>query len=1067
MTSSPATSQKDSVNGVHKTVYPELVKYVDRIENGESHCSYLEINVGNCISKFLTSHSVRLCDLFLRRKIFISGGFLAMLITNETQNFDNEQLKSDIDIYVLGNTAEEKCETVNTLISILLTSNRASVIGWNKSVIYLMTSGVKQIIQLIIMDSKYNSAKLVIDEFDMDYVASYYNGRSVFVSKRAALALVNKKTNYIPTTTNLSRVLYRGYKAVLRGYTISLDSSKAVSLSNIDSVAGGDSIVYYDEKYGYKFINPETVWIRDTLEQFDVCRNYNEYKYLTFDELVEKLTEDELLKYYKEQYNIPYIELGYKLPDYVYSPDTEPAPEHIYWNGLSKTSYYNNIAGLPGTNHVAGLPGANPVAGLPVAPGTQEDDAPPTLPHLNISKFALQVPLQRDTDNMLYKNIKYKSFLNLSGYIYSINKKHVNGQDTCVIRLFLDEKSRTYINDLTELCLQYCKLTDIIGKILELPYKNIDYKNWYYDEMTYIINIECNMTIIDFVKLYNPHIDTTYTFNIITYFTMHLYGSPTLINKYIMTDTQKYLYPGAPALIRENMYINMSFTDAIQVKEANTDDFKIYDLTGTICTLDTLDGNHNTDLELEVYCKNKLFRPIPAPADEETFESWRVNNMVPYYGYFMALTNAINKSTNTYKKTMQPLASDIHKHFITQVSKDNIAFVIEFKSAPQLAVYSTVNENIRQHLHNIYVNNGFADNLESLEEYSKLFPGFSEYNTAIHGLVGELTDESYKNYMSLVSNLNIKGFGTTMYNQLYNHYNFIGTKTSNQQVFLKITSGILYRWLAGDKYYCCLDKTATRFVVNLQTCPAFLHNDLKNRSEQELEKTNTMCPYILSGVHIPSLNLGQSFVEFPKLEAIQNKLVSMILSELNLYTLNSMKTDYTYLTDNTAFNTFINNPSITNDYVYYVLKYIVMKLKMNVEPVNFVLQIELELEPNVKEPPKQILKKIVFNIIPNRPIRNIRNNLNTYNLQYNISKYVKINFKSHMDYDKYSRTALPFLDNKPDINYHFEFYSYMVADMLPDLPVELIEIITSYYFSKDKISLLVESSVIPGFVKDS
>ncbi len=114
-------------------------------------------------------------------------------------------------LFLFGDN-DRKITTYNKLISNLTSAKIEYVVGYNKSVVYIILKDIPRIIQLIF--TEFENPSQVIDSFDFVHLQSYYDGSNLFTNKNTIEHISNKTTNilYRPSISRYIKYDLRGVK---------------------------------------------------------------------------------------------------------------------------------------------------------------------------------------------------------------------------------------------------------------------------------------------------------------------------------------------------------------------------------------------------------------------------------------------------------------------------------------------------------------------------------------------------------------------------------------------------------------------------------------------------------------------------------------------------------------------------------------------------------------------------------------------------------------------------------------------------------------------------------------
>ena len=156
---------------------------------------------------------------FDENNIVFTGGLLYDILSN-SPSYDSNVL-FDIDLFLFGDN-KNKIDVIDKSISSLCYHFPKAFIGMNKSVIYVFIPGLPRIIQFVC--TNLSSPEDVVNNFDLEHVMSYYDGKSIYVSDQIPNILLTKQTK--KNKLNRGDLSYnRIQKIINRGLTLSDDES--------------------------------------------------------------------------------------------------------------------------------------------------------------------------------------------------------------------------------------------------------------------------------------------------------------------------------------------------------------------------------------------------------------------------------------------------------------------------------------------------------------------------------------------------------------------------------------------------------------------------------------------------------------------------------------------------------------------------------------------------------------------------------------------------------------------------------------------------------------------------
>lgn len=157
----------------------------------------------------LITHTYNLIKLipFEESNIIFSGGLLYECIRNAPLS---DKL-FDIDLFLFGDK-NKKITTYNKLISNLSNAKIEYVLGYYRSIVYIILKDIPRIIQLIF--TEFETPSKIIDSFDFVHLQSYYDGSKIYTNFRSINYISNKTTdiNYRPNISRYIKYDLRGVK---------------------------------------------------------------------------------------------------------------------------------------------------------------------------------------------------------------------------------------------------------------------------------------------------------------------------------------------------------------------------------------------------------------------------------------------------------------------------------------------------------------------------------------------------------------------------------------------------------------------------------------------------------------------------------------------------------------------------------------------------------------------------------------------------------------------------------------------------------------------------------------
>ncbi len=159
--------------------------------------------------ELVETHTYNLIKLipFEESNIIFSGGLLYECV-RDTEPSDK---LFDIDLFLFGDK-DKKISTYNKLISNLTNAKIEYVVGYNRSVVYIILRDIPRIIQLIF--TEFETPGQVIDSFDFVHLQSYYDGSNLFTNNKTVEHISNETTdiNYRPSISRYIKYDSRGVK---------------------------------------------------------------------------------------------------------------------------------------------------------------------------------------------------------------------------------------------------------------------------------------------------------------------------------------------------------------------------------------------------------------------------------------------------------------------------------------------------------------------------------------------------------------------------------------------------------------------------------------------------------------------------------------------------------------------------------------------------------------------------------------------------------------------------------------------------------------------------------------
>ena len=1083
-----------SKNPNYNCVYPEICDWAK-----EELKTNLKLNAYNLAGVDLITGLLE----YAGENVYLSGGLLSMLVSNPDLDkimTDPQLLKSDIDLYILGSIAEKKT-AVDRIIQYLNRNrddsrNEIKLIGWTGSVIYIVTDYEPRIIQLILMDEVYQTMDHVIAEFDLDYVALYYNRvhNWLVISARCAKAIYTKVTGYKPTRTALSKVIYRGMKAVDRGYTINPESTRQMVITAYDVGKDIPELLFYSDypenaldadiikvddgvvvadKITYKF-KPGFNWDIMYLRYYTHCWNYMNNDYLSYNDVIRnteymdesgKLDINMLKYYYKTEYSIKNIWLGSTLPDESVITDATNGMKQIFWRGMNNIGYYicqtGQLIKKPAYEHCEKL-------------GPQLLDNPDLL-----DKIMPASRFKEGREHSFGGHIIYMPFHDTNPIVVNgiFGKMENGGANTITISFILSPNSRDYIFALQRQLQRYINLNINLDpalkhtglqKIIKPSKKTTPELNkakyGFNDKpdetpatsiapYTIIINV-ADMTIDQFLKKYP--VNTGKPVSLCLDFTCYLMGNGNYGNvntdiryKYKLHLRQPFIKGDAGACQPNSGLIIQHDFDIL--RKHITGPHTLYDLTGKTT------GNAECNIK---------------PLDLSAIPELVSNSMVRCDRYFHNLWTLIKDDTlinadrpnTTYNRTMSVITNTICQDMTPDTS-----LIIEFKQPPISINHGNYKDYARR-LMPTYIKRVTSSKAEKdlLALMKHIGQSRTEYYSS--GLLGELTDESYAKVQALFKAINPTGYGSELYEELYGIYNchdlYPGKKN---MMYLKVESmhNTIYNpvqdaKLSGQYREFFHNKLRTKFVVKIRTYP--IHIDVSKLLEH-----GTMRKYVnhtIAHLYLFNVNLPCVYID---MTGAYNKVPQPTIDYLddNKIWL-SMACGMPQITNAWLDSRIITKETVmTCDYMDTLLITLITGIK-RIYPAYCPIDFVLDISANTTNLPDGVIpnstKLYTISLYIDKQIFTNPEVLSRYfrDTGYTFRNHLKnINYTGcyTTEYAKHKQSALEYL-GVTDISAHYEYYSKQLVTGLDDeLPPELIYQIVPYVFRQDSIRLHVRESL--------
>lgn len=169
---------------------------------------YLPV-IYDSFDELVKTHTYNLIRLvpFEESNIIFSGGLLYECV----RDVDPSDKLFDIDLFLFGDK-EKKITTYNKLISNLKIAGIEHIVGYNRSVVYIILKDIPRIIQLIF--TEFENPSQIIDSFDFVHLQSYYDGSNIYINSNAVEHITNETTgiNYRPSISRYIKYDLRGIK---------------------------------------------------------------------------------------------------------------------------------------------------------------------------------------------------------------------------------------------------------------------------------------------------------------------------------------------------------------------------------------------------------------------------------------------------------------------------------------------------------------------------------------------------------------------------------------------------------------------------------------------------------------------------------------------------------------------------------------------------------------------------------------------------------------------------------------------------------------------------------------
>lgn len=1072
------------MNTIHNCIYPQVVTYAkELLQNTDINASVVNESLDttniSMSNTSLTIHQkfkeLNYIPLFWPDNVFMSGGLLSTYITNPDLHAihnDTQLLKSDIDIYILG-SVEEKKIYVKKIIEFLNRNadkksdrNNVKIIGWTGSVLYIITDYEPRIYQLILMDAKYKNARQVIAEFDLDYVAIYYNGESVVITDQAAKALYTRVTNYKPTHELLSKIIYRGFKAITRGYKINKESTANINIKNIDvsrincinlehfdyandyesayisgytsAYAGecaSDYASAYEREYAnnldvievndyYKF-NDTFNWDFGTLYKYEICKHYYSSKYITYNDMHNNVIDgiidmSDICNYYSTEYKIKNILATHELDENIYNDNklhiTNLKLSCIKWYGFKRISDYDKSSNMVMSTAIDMEINENAITNNKIYNDKLHDAQFKILHSEYTNNYILD-------DNIL---------ITIRGKLKEYTESRRRTDDTKMyIEFILNENSRANLFNLNKEIYKYFISDDCINKLINTAGFPVGFKKkktlsttltnlktaQFIKAAPYVIKIPCD--IDNFTKLYHINVGDEISLCVSHTCLLNLpTGVVYIYNRYTLHNTQPYLNmrksnPNkhlAPKIAPINQRLNHTDrTTDLQSKSI------VYDLTNQLQNK----GNLETIKKI----------PIPVsstssePSDDEKLNKWVNDNFRPNTQHINYTYEKLTDETPITDIT--PKIDNFVKYYgidnlLCHKLANNIRLLIEFKAPPSYIRHGN-NLHYKNEIIKICLQTRSEIRPDLYDECMHIFELPKTYYihqySGICGLVGELTDESYKNIQHIIKAINPLGYGSERYNKIDDFYNCraeFGNKPN--LVFIASQSNVIHN--------------KTKYLVTLSTYPMHIRINETNRIN-----INITIPQLLlfHGDDFQNANYCNNLNIITKQELTDNDIA------YDIYPHDKLIDKLPYFIENHIFEHYIKEIYRPNT-------------QFNI--VNCYLQIYLNL--NTQNKTKQNI--ISYGIISDN------NNRPSQYTQCSYSKTkTNIKYQGHTTELPCHLRDIPIGHSLPyiginNIDEHISHYKQLYVDAVYEIcseyiPFELIEIINSYLLPSNYISI--------------
>jgi len=164
--------------------------------------------------------------------LVIAGGFIAGLTRNDSRS-NSMFINTDIDLYIYGPTESEIQNKYLYLFGFL--SKHNPIYTMSKSLVHIIIPGLKHIIQLIPSIGK--TPIDIINDFDFNYVAMYYDGSDVHTTIRGLVAQKYNLATY-NIGAHTGNIDARIHKTIRKGFDIQYNPN----LKSLASIVTDDYI---------------------------------------------------------------------------------------------------------------------------------------------------------------------------------------------------------------------------------------------------------------------------------------------------------------------------------------------------------------------------------------------------------------------------------------------------------------------------------------------------------------------------------------------------------------------------------------------------------------------------------------------------------------------------------------------------------------------------------------------------------------------------------------------------------------------------------------------------------